>query len=411
MEKKAIKNILVIGVDATMLAISAKDAGYNVYAADYFGDRDLKRVSKDSQSIIAQKAGRSTGRLATDYSPCALLDLARELEKKYRQDAALLASGLEDSPYVLTELNDLVPILGNNPKTVEKVRNRKGFFRQLKKLGIKHPKSIWVRDFSTGKRAARDIGYPILIKPLPSLGGHGIRKVRNESEFKKIFHQVISSSPQGVLIQEFVFGTNASVSFLSSKKDALVLTLNEQLLGIRKLGQTESFGYCGNIVPAFTSTTLVDTCEDIIDKIASCFNLVGSNGVDLVVSEEDTPYVVEVNPRFQGSLECVEKVTGINLVDAHIRACLDGTLPSLKRKVRKHSVRLVLYARQNLVAPDLVNFEDVRDIPLPGVIVEEGEPFCSVVVEEKTRTSALAKAMTRAAQIYAMAERKFNGHN
>jgi predicted ATP-grasp superfamily ATP-dependent carboligase len=109
-----------------------------------------------------------------------------------------------------------------------------------------------------------------------------------------------------------------------------------------------------------------------------------------------------VNPRFQGSLECVERVLGINLVDAHVKACLEGTLPLLERKRRTCCVRLILYTRQRSMAPDLNNLEEVRDIPLLGAVVEQGEPLCSVVSEGRTRGSALGKAMLLAHRIYAV---------
>ncbi len=127
----------------------------------------------------------------------------------------------------------------------------------------------------------------------------------------------------------------------------------------------------------------------------------------MVISENDVPYVVEVNPRFQGTLECVERVLGINLVDAHIKACTKDVLPTLsKRRPQTCCVRLILYARQRSVIPNLDSLEEVRDIPLSGVVVEEGEPLCSIVVGGKTRSVALKKGKTLAKHVYGMIEPK-----
>ncbi|MDH5447665.1 MAG: ATP-grasp domain-containing protein [Candidatus Bathyarchaeota archaeon] len=406
MKETSTQNILVIGIDAAALVASAKRAGYNVFAVDYFGDQDLKQTCKDNLSIVTQKTGKSCGRLATNFSPTKLLSLAKKLRTMYQMDAALLASGLEDSPQVLIRLNELIPIIGNPPRTIEKVRDKAKFFHELKKLAIHHPETSVAKNLEEGKRAAKDIGYPVIIKPLPSLGGVGIRKVNDRSELDLVFQQTISSSKE-VLIQEFVSGMNMSVSFLSSKGETEVLTLNEQLLGIQEVGQREPFGYCGNIVPASVSGIVTDACIDVAKKIVPHFSLAGSNGIDFVISKDGVPYVVEVNPRFQGTFECVERVLGINLVNAHMKACIEEKLLfHNEEKLTNCCVRLILYARQRSIAPNLSSLEKVRDIPLPRVVIEESEPLCSIIVEEKTRSSALKKSRMLTERVYGMVKPK-----
>lgn len=405
MKEVDIQNVLVVGVDVTALANSANKAGFDVYAVDYFGDQDLKKACKKTLSIVTQKRGRSCGRLETDFSPDALLDLAKQLLTTHQIDAALLASGLEDFPQVVTELSDLVPIAGNNPRTIRKVRDKTRFFHELKRLGVCYPETVLSESLEHGKRAAKDIGYPVLVKPQTSLGGIGVRKAKDRSEFETAFQQIASSSSEAVLVQELVSGMDASVSFLSSKEATVVLTLNEQLLGIREVGQTEPFGYCGNVVPASANKEVKDVCDAVVQNIASHFNLKGSNGIDMVISNDNIPYVVEVNPRFQGTLECVERVLRLNLVDAHMRACSQGHLPVLsERPAAYRFVRLILYTRQRSIAPNLSCFKEVRDIPFPEVIVEEGEPLCSIVAQGETRSIALGKAITLAKHIYGMAK-------
>ena len=190
MKKINAQNILVIGIDAAALANSAEKAGYNVFAADYFGDQDLKQACKGSLSIVTQKAGKSCGRLQANCSPNKLLGLAKKLLTTYQMDAALLASGLEDSPQVLTELNELIPIIGNSPKAIEKVRKKTKFFHELQRLAIPHPKTALAKNLEEGKSAAKDIGYPVIIKLLPCLGGAGLRKAKNVSALNRIFQTI-----------------------------------------------------------------------------------------------------------------------------------------------------------------------------------------------------------------------------
>jgi len=394
--ENSVQNLLVLGIDVVALATSAKKAGYQVYAVDYFGDQDLINVCKENYSILKQRPGKTCGRLTRDFKPASLLKLTRKLVKRRNLDGVLLSSGLDDSPDVLAEINDLVPILGNSVKVIAKVRDKIEFFQQLKRLNIACPRTALAGDIQELRRLAKDIRYPILIKPTEGLGGFGIRKARNFQELKTIYKH-FNTFNNKVLIQEFILGTPASISFMSCDRRAVAISLNEQLLGMRKLGQTEPFGYCGNIVPLRTNEVTRKKCIAIVKKLAQHFTLVGSNGVDLVISKEAIPYVIEVNPRFQGTLECIERVFRINMVDTHLKACLRGILPKMKQKTATFCTRLILCAHRRLVAPNLNGFKQVRDIPLSEVIIEKGEPVCSIVVEEASRHSALneVKKITR----------------
>jgi hypothetical protein len=122
----------------------------------------------------------------------------------------------------------------------------------------------------------------------------------------------------------------------------------------------------------------------------------------LVISRKGIPYVIEVNPRFQGTLECVEKVLGINLVEAHVNACLYNFLPNTREKIANVCARLILYAPERVLVPDLTIFTQIRNIPLPECRIDKGEPLCSVVVEGKTRAQVLYEAKEIAKKIYSM---------
>jgi predicted ATP-grasp superfamily ATP-dependent carboligase len=389
--KKKILKLLIIGVDVVSLATSSMKAGYKVYAVDYFGDQDLKHVCRESISIVRQTPGVTCEKLSTNFDPEELLQLTMHLLEKSEIDAALLSSGLEDSSETLFELNDMIPILGNNPFVIERIRDKMEFFQELKRMEITHPETGMAGDFEEARKKAKDIGYPVLIKPSKSFGGVGIRKAQNPKELKQAF-QDASLIGEEVLIQQYISGMPSSISLISSKNETIALTLNEQLLGVNDVGQEEPFGFCGNVLPLVTSKSIKNRCKNIVERIASHFGLIGSNGVDFVISEDGTPYVIEVNPRFQATLECVERILGINMVEAHIEACLRGKLPTIAKRTARFCTRLILFAPQCSIIPDLGVFEEVRDVPIPRVIIEKGEPICSIVVEDADRNLSLKKA-------------------
>ncbi len=165
-----IHKMLVIGMDVVSLVTSATKAGYKVYAVDYFGDQDLKRVCHESLSIVKQTPGVTCGQLSTNFSPEALLQLTMELLRKNAIDATLLSTGLDDSPDVLFELNDMIPILGNHPHVIERIRDKMEVFQELKRLRIPHPETAMAENFEEARKKARDIGHVEKIKRLYNLG-------------------------------------------------------------------------------------------------------------------------------------------------------------------------------------------------------------------------------------------------
>lgn len=392
-------SLLLVGMDLVGLALSAKNAGYSVYAADYFGDVDLGRSCDGYLSVIDQKVGESAGRIEEDFDPNDFVEMAQVLSEKEEMDGALLSSGLDDSFDVLEKLDKLVGIIGNPPETIRRVRDKGSFFGELKRLGIPYPHTTLVEDFEEAKTAAKNTGYPLMLKPTMGFGGFGVRKVEDHSQLERIFHEM-EATADGVLVQEFIEGAHASVSFVASGKGAKTLSVNEQLLGLSEVHQGEPFGYCGNIVPLDIPDPTLNRCEAIVQKVSASFNLTGSNGIDMVISEGGIPHVIEVNPRFQGSLECVERATEDSIVQLHVAACTRGSLPLKFGEPSGHSTRLILYAPGRVVAPDLTGWEGVRDVPVPSSIFEEGEPLCSVYSTGENRDTSLEKARAMAESIY-----------
>jgi predicted ATP-grasp superfamily ATP-dependent carboligase len=392
-----IRNLLVIGVDSVFVAASAKSAGYNVYVVDYFDDIDLQQTCVAYESIKRHKNTENHRKVKMNFNPRAFLKMAKTLSKKHHIDAVLLSSGLDDYDDILCELNEIVPILGNSPEIIRGARERKKFFDALEKLGVPHPETVVVENLFEAKKAAAGMGYPVVVKPSKGFGGVGVRLASNPLELEKVFR--IAKIGGDVVVQKLIKGVHASISILAGKRSVQVLSINEQLLGLPSVYQREPFGYCGNIVPLQVAGSIFEKCKLIAEKIALHFGLKGSNGIDIVISSDGTPYVIEVNPRFQGTLGCIEKVFGLNLVNAHVKACLCDELP-VTRPSSKFCTRLILYAPNRVITPDLTTLRGIWNIPPPHSIIEKGEPLCSVLTEGENREASLHKAESIAKVIY-----------
>jgi predicted ATP-grasp superfamily ATP-dependent carboligase len=392
-------NLLVIGVDSAAVATSAHRAGHTVYAVDYFGDLDLATACRASLSVIEQATHVSCGRVATDFDPSRLVTLMDVLATRYHLDATLLASGLEDYPEALAAIDARVPILGNRPAHIAAVRDAHRFFDELARRGVPHPRTEVVTTEAAALAAAREIGYPVVLKPEKRFGGTSLRRVTRNTQLRPAYREIHATGGR-VLVQSYLRGTPASVSTVSTAGRATALTVNEQLLGLQHLGQPAPFTYCGNVVPLSAPSGVVARCRRAAEAVVTTFELVGSNGVDFVITEEGVPLVVEVNPRFQGSLACVEAVLGINLVAVHLAAVTRGALPVAVRPTGS-CARLILYASRRVQVGALLRVPGVRDVPHPGAVIEAGEPVCSVVAQGACRAAALRRASHTAAVVQA----------
>ena len=103
------------------------------------------------------------------------------------------------------------------------------------------------------------------------------------------------------LLQEIVDGVSVSASVMAGEEGAQTILTSRQIIGDVKLGQMEPYGYCGNLAPY----PLPLEVELIAEEVVETLKLTGSNGVDMIRSHDET-YVIEVNPRFQGTFECAE---------------------------------------------------------------------------------------------------------
>ena len=191
---------------------------------------------------------------------------------------------------------------------------------------------------------------------------------------------------------------------LSTKNEALSVAVNEQLIGISWLSRLP-FAYCGNVTPFRTDQA--EEMEALAEELVLEFKLLGSNGVDFLVTERG-PIVLEINPRFQGSLDTVEKAMNINLFEAHA-GCFRGELPE-KPKAKCFAARGVIYSDRELFIDrklmDLILREKGADIPFSGTVIEPDEPLTSLFTCAPTREEAVLSLKRGANRVKAFIENK-----
>ncbi|MDY9926560.1 ATP-grasp domain-containing protein [Methanosarcina sp.] len=382
------QNILVIGYNNRNVVCSAKRAGYNVCSIDVFRFLDLQECAYAS-ALLERRAGPE------------LIELDASKIK-----AQMVAFGLEFDAIVpgsWTETFDhnffSCPVLSSSPENKQKASNKKYFSKRLETLDIPHPNCYSPDEIDA-------IQYPVIVKPVFGTSGLFNKIARNKQELlsilenlSSIYHSKLDLEfmSETVVIQDFLEGIPSSVYLLSTKKEALSVAVNEQLTGIPWLSRLP-FAYCGNITPF--RTEYAEEMEALAEELILDFKLLGSNGVDFLVTETG-PTVLEVNPRFTGSFDTIEKAMNINLFEAHA-GCFKGELPE-RPEAKRFAARGIIYSDRELFIDrqllDVILREKGADIPPQGTNVWPDWLLTSLLSCASTREDAIISLEKKAKRI------------
>ena len=391
--------VMVIGFNIRPVACLSKQLGFRVIAVDFWGDLDINNCADALFTILQQKSGEQ---IKPDFDkPCSelLVDLAEKTAEQFREiDYILIGSGLDDRPDLWVRLRRIAPILGNSPEKLKTIRDLTKVFNIAQEVGISFPRTEKARSPSEAVEIAKNIGFPVVLKPISGSGGFRIRFGGNQEEVMENFKKVAGEIGEA-WVQEYIKGIDISSSVLGNGRDCVVISVNEQLIGMTQLGASTPFQYCGNIVPLKAEIAVINHVKEVSSALGKRLGLTGSNGIDFVMSLNNKLYIMEVNPRFQATLECIKYVTGLNLVREHIKAC-KGELLSEIPHPKGYAVKMIVFAKEKGRVPDLSGLKYVFDISHPGVIVHKGSPVCTVQLFSESREKAVSTALKTVSEIH-----------
>jgi len=371
---------LIVGVSTRAIAESAARAGCRVVTVDYFGDRDQKE-QVENHSLLRD--------FKIPFSAKGLLAASRRLEFS----SVGYISNLENYPEIVAEFAKSGRLLGNTPDVLHEARD----WRQLRRLCREESIPLAVTLLpGEEKEAVQEFRW--LLKPVRSGGGHGIR-FWDGSRLKGTH-----------ILQRHVEGCPASAAFVADGKNSVVIGISEQLIGCRELGARE-FAWCGNLLPLQLDrpgkAALLETVETIATRLTRRLGLRGANGLDFVVADDangcPTPFLVEVNPRYTGSMELVESVYKVSVFSLHLDA-LAGRLPASSPAQHIDGLfagKGIVFARRGSIVSETMGGVERgrRDIPFPGDRIKAGHPICTVFGEGDGRESCLENLLANAGAV------------
>ena len=360
------EKLLLIGIDTRSMLNSALKLDYEIYSTSYFSTSDTPQI-KNQKIILNESDGESCGIFEDQFNSQTILDISKDYIDEV--DHIIPISGVSPTDF---SKKDQKKILGT--VNVGNIEDKYKFYKEIKDDFLT-PLTFSVSDIDEAFEINKNYDdIQFILKPLKGSGGYDINLLENDSN--------IQLNEGEFILQEYVDGINLSSSVLATENDARTV-INTRLLTEHDFGK-DSFIYIGNILPLTSDSIMADvndigkineTMADTSENLARRFNLMGSNGIDYIMNEKGL-YVIEINPRLQGTFECVEMSLGINMLDAHIRACTGEMIEIPQPKYYAYKKIIYSPARMKYQKIDLDN---IYDLPHIGSITEKAEPLLTII--------------------------------
>ena len=205
-----------------------------------------------------------------------------------------------------------VKIIGTDCAAIEKAENRDSFEKVLEKLNIPQPKGRAVTKIEDGVAAAREIGYPVLVRPSFVLGGRAMQIVADEEQLRRYLRTAVEiDEDKPVLVDKYIAGKELEVDAVCDGRDVFVPGIMElvERTGIHS-------GDSISVYPTFIiSQKTKDTILDYTEKLGLGIGIVGLYNIQFIVDKDENVYIIEVNPRSSRTVPFLSKATGYSLAD------------------------------------------------------------------------------------------------
>ena len=216
-----------------------------------------------------------------------------------------------------------VKIIGTDVDAIEKAENRDAFEKVLEDLNIPQPKGKAVTKIEDGIAAAKEIGYPVLVRPSFVLGGRAMQLVANEEMLRHYLRTAVEiDEDKPVLVDKYIAGKELEVDAVCDGKDVFVPGIMELIerTGIHS-------GDSISVYPTFSvSSKVKERILSYTKRLGLGIGIVGLYNIQFIVSPSEKVYVIEVNPRSSRTVPFLSKSTGYSLADIATKVILGVSL-------------------------------------------------------------------------------------
>jgi carbamoyl-phosphate synthase large subunit len=254
---------------------------------------------------------------------------ADEVEAAYRATGAtgvMLSFGGQTAINLAGALAERgVNIVGNDRTSLERAENREQFEEALARLGVARPEGKAARSFREARAIARELGFPVLVRPSFVLGGRAMEIIYNEGQLASYAESappILADAP--LLVDRYLAGLEVEVDAVFDGTDILIPGIFEH---IERAGI-----HSGDSIAVYPPQILDQRQQarivEVTTAIARELRIQGLINIQFVLHENEL-FIIEANPRASRTVPIIQKATGVNIVGAATRVALGERLRTM----------------------------------------------------------------------------------
>ncbi|MCG8531152.1 MAG: carbamoyl-phosphate synthase large subunit, partial [Desulfovibrionales bacterium] len=219
-----------------------------------------------------------------------------------------------------------VPIIGTSPESIDRAEDRDQFQAMLEKLGLRQPENGIAHSYDEAVKVAREIGYPVMVRPSFVLGGRAMKIVYDEKDLEEYFDLAVQASPdKPVLIDKFL--EEAFELDVDAISDGETTVIGGMMEHVEEAGIHSGDSAC--VLPPYSiKPEHIKEMSDAAKAIAKELNVRGLMNIQFGIMN-DTVYIIEVNPRASRTVPFVSKAIGVPLAKIATKVMLGQSLKEL----------------------------------------------------------------------------------
>jgi carbamoyl-phosphate synthase large subunit len=313
---------------------------------DYSGTQACKALKDEGYEVVLVNSNPATimtdpGRAAKTYIEPLTADVVREIIEIERPDALLPTVGGQTALNVAVELANSgcleelgVELIGASLKSIEIAEDRELFKAKMIEIGMPLPRSAVIQSLDSVKTVAREIGFPIIVRPAFTLGGSGSGTAHNEEELLRVCTDGLRASPVGkVLLEESITGwKELEFEVVRDKADNFIVVCSIENIDPMGIHTGDSI----TVAPVQTlSDPEFQLLRDASKKIISAVGIdCGGSNIQFAINPKNGHFVViEMNPRVSRSSALASKATGYPIAKVAAKLAIGLTLDEIRNDI------------------------------------------------------------------------------
>jgi carbamoyl-phosphate synthase large subunit len=313
--------------------------------------------------------------------PCA--DEVEHAVRATGAEGALLSFGGQTPINLARDLHARgIKSLGSSRQTLDLAEDRRKFDAVLERLGVARPPGRSALSFRKAREIAREIGFPVLVRPSYVLGGRGMEIVYNEGQLLAYAASAPPIAPRApLLIDKYLAGTEVEVDAVYDGENIIIPGIFEHVerAGIHS-------GDSMAVYPTQSiSAELALRIADVTQRLCAELGIRGLINVQYIVFEGEL-FVIEANPRASRTVPIIAKLTGVPLVAAATRVALGEKLANM-------GLELGLLGRPDFVAVKIPVFSFAKLRRVETILGPEMKSTGEVLGIDDTFAGALLRGM------------------